>query len=88
MSGAAVGIGPCWLCGRHFEFDLDTVPSVMIDPVTNRPADVAADGTRVAPDPDAVARSTKQALCPQCVCGINRRRVELGMEPAWPVSEP
>lgn len=80
---ATIGLSPCWLCKRVFEFDLDTVPSIIIDPATDLPPDLDADSTQVVPDPAAVARSVKQPICPRCVRGFNARRRELGLPVVW-----
>jgi hypothetical protein len=58
--------GPCWSCGLRFTFDPDLVPSIPIDPLTNRPSDMGG-------DPDLVVR---QPICGSCVeaANVNRRR--------------
>jgi hypothetical protein len=50
-------LGPCWACKRTFTFDPDRVPSIPIDPVTNRPSDLGGDPARVVREP----------ICSTCV---------------------
>jgi hypothetical protein len=77
--------GPCFIHGGIFHFDPETVISVWIDPVTNRPPDVNEDGSNVDPlsvgYAESSARAIQQPICPACVSLLNRDRVTRGKSP-------
>jgi hypothetical protein len=84
MSGGfMVAMATCYGCKRVFEFDPDTVTTILIDPATGLPPDVDADGNRrPAPTcPDEACR--RDVVCPDCVKRANEdpRRAELGLPP-------
>lgn len=58
--------GPCYSCGINFDFDPESVPSISIDPETNLPPDVNANGERITPDPEALQRAITKPICPDC----------------------
>lgn len=66
--------GPCWACGRLFTFHPDLVPSIPIDPGTNRPADLGGDPANV----------TRQPVCENCIGRANENRRATG-RPLIPV---
>lgn len=68
------GYGECWSCKQPFTFDPHTVPSIPIDPVTNRPADLGG----------VAERCVRQPVCPSCVERANVQRAERGL----PLIEP
>lgn len=80
--GVMVAIGPCWLCGNIFEYDPETVHSILIDPQTQRAVDVGADGQQFQPGAEALARSVRQPFCPACVSKVNQLRAAQGL-PQW-----
>lgn len=60
----------CPCCGdqtKFHELERHTAPSMLIDPETGLPPDVTADGHRVTPPPEAVARSRRRPLCLSCL---------------------
>lgn len=61
----------CYVCGKPFMFDPDRVPSILIDPLTRLPPDVAADGSPITASPEAVQRSRREPYCPACARGLN-----------------
>ena len=63
--------GPCWSCGRMFTFNPDRVPSIQIDPVTQRPTDLGGDP----------ARARREPICADCVERANAERRRDGREP-------
>ena len=72
--GGFVALAPCWSCGAIFSFHPERVPSIPIDPQTNRPLDID-------PSPDgleaAQARAVKQPVCRRCIdLGNAKRRVD------------
>lgn len=69
--GHMFAVGACWVCGQPFPFDPETVPSIPIDPVTNRPPDLGG-------DPD---RAERRPVCPGCVAEANRQRELVGLPP-------
>lgn len=71
MSGQLVGFCACWLCKQVFMFNPDSVPSVLIDPVTGRPPDLGGDP----------ARAQREPLCPTCVETVNPLREARGLPP-------
>jgi hypothetical protein len=77
--GGYIVASPCLLCGRAFTYNPDLVPSVFVDPSTNRPPDVGADGERRVPTADEVARAVRKPLCPECVEVVNLARSRFGM---------
>jgi hypothetical protein len=81
VTGYAFAFGECWLCGRHFSFDPDLVPSVFVDPATGRPPDVTEQGEAIVPEREAVERAMRVPLCADCVELANERRRAVGSEP-------
>jgi hypothetical protein len=73
MTGAAFVYGPCFVCGQHFTFNPNWVPSVPIDPRTRMPPDVD-------PQPGGYERAIKQPLCENCIERVNVARVARGQE--------
>lgn len=69
MNGHVVAWGPCWSCGDPFHFDAELVPSIPIDPVTNRPPDLGGNAER----------AVKQPICPRCCRRANVRRRATGI---------
>lgn len=63
-------LGRCFTCDTGFDFDPETVTTVMIDPLTNRPPDVGPDAQPIDPDPAAVERSVPKMICPPCVIKV------------------
>ena len=61
-------IGECLRCNRMFSFNPARVPTFRVNPVT------------LTPDP----RGVKEPLCRDCFEALNRKRVELGIDP-WPL---
>jgi hypothetical protein len=59
------GYAPCWACHQPFWFDVDTVPSVPIDPATNLPPDLG--GT----PPE---RAVRRPICPECQDYVTAKR--------------
>ncbi|MEU6935088.1 hypothetical protein AB0A05_39170, partial [Streptomyces sp. NPDC046374] len=60
----------CPCCGAQtmlHELERHTAPSMLIDPETGLPPDVAPDGHAVTPSPEAVARSQRRPLCQSCL---------------------
>jgi hypothetical protein len=78
-----VALGPCCTCGQFFEFDPDKVPSVSVDPVTNRPPDVDAAGLPCTAAPEALARVRQQPYCPSCARLMNGMLREQGKAPRF-----
>lgn len=83
-----VGIGPCYTCGTIFEYDLERVPSVLVDPHTDLPPDVHANGTALTVaerDTEAFhtasARAERKPMCPSCVAKLNAQRAARGLAP-------
>lgn len=78
-------LGPCYVHGGIFEFDPDRVLSVMVDPVTNRPPDVDAEGNTIELSMEdfraAVDRAVKKPVCPDCVEKLNATRARRGLGP-------
>jgi hypothetical protein len=56
--------GTCWSCGNPFWFSPSRVPSLPVDPVTNRPPDLGGDA----------GRAERQPICAACVDLANARR--------------
>ena len=81
MAGQALATGTCYMHDGLFTFDPDTVPSVLIDPQTDRPPDIDEHGRPVEPDPAAIMRSVRQPICPDCVAKVNPARAAAGREP-------
>jgi hypothetical protein len=67
MPGVMIGLGPCYLHGGLFEFDPDTVVTVLVDPQTGRPPDVGESGEPCTVDPAAEARAVQRPICDPCV---------------------
>ncbi|MCI0689214.1 MAG: hypothetical protein L0Y54_18575 [Sporichthyaceae bacterium] len=61
----------CIGCRTVFMYDPDRVPSIPIDPATGLPPDLNPDGTTRQPDPQAVARMTREPVCPRCCRAAN-----------------
>lgn len=78
MTGRAIALGPCWVCGEIFEFDVDRVPSVFVDPVTNKPADLGGDP----------ARARREPVCENCCAQVNPMREARGLPPLEPLPDP
>jgi hypothetical protein len=76
-----VALGPCFVHGGIFAFDPDRVPTVLIDPVTERPVDVDEHGNRFEPSAGALARVRKAPYCPVCARALNVMREEQGLPP-------
>ena len=60
-------IGSCYTCKRTFRFTPATVTTAMIDPETGLLPGMTVLGTLREPTAEAVARSVKQPICPDCV---------------------
>lgn len=71
MTPDMIAFGPCCVCGNPFPFDPDRVPSILMDPETNRPPDVNENGQHIQPSPEAVERSVKRPYCPVCAKALN-----------------
>lgn len=69
MTGIASGMAPCWSCKSPFMFDPDKVPSIPIDPETNRPPDLGGDA----------GRAVRQPICPSCCKAANVQRRREGL---------
>lgn len=69
--GHMVAFAACWSCNQPFAFGPETVPSIPIDPVTNRPPDLGGDPSR----------AERQPVCPGCVAEANRQRKLVGLPP-------
>jgi hypothetical protein len=70
MSGCWFILGSCWLCHRPFTFNPFSVPSIPIDPETQRPPDLGGDPERARREP----------ICESCVELVNQTRERLGQE--------
>lgn len=70
MTGYLVVLGECFVCRRPFTFNPHLVPSIPIDPVTQRPPDLGGDPERAQREP----------ICESCVERVNRIRESLGEE--------
>jgi hypothetical protein len=75
MSSRMVALGSCWGCNRIFEFDVDRVPSVLIDPGTRLPPDQGGDP----------GRAQREPICPDCCRAANPSRLAAGLEPLEPL---
>jgi len=64
MNGGFYAMGPCWSCGKRFAFAPERVPSIPIDPVSNRPPDLGGDP----------ARAILRPICEDCVRLANANR--------------
>lgn len=71
--GHLVAMGLCFVHGGLFSFDPETVPSVLIDPRTNRPP--------AAGDAEAIGRAVREPVCDDCLAVINPQRVAGGLPP-------
>lgn len=85
MTGAAIGFSDCYGCKKPFSFDIDTVPSVDVDPDTMVPPDVDPDTRETLPEPRPVERVVKMPVCPECVSKVNAIRADRGLPPLWRV---
>jgi hypothetical protein len=74
-----VVLGPCVVCDGVFAYDPDRVPSILIDPDTGQPPDVAPDGGWVPASPEASARSRREPYCPECARRLNAEARRRGM---------
>lgn len=77
MTAEMFVMGPCFVGGETFAFDPDTVPSILVDPQTGRPADVDAEGNQIELTEEVRARSVREPYCPACAKRLNadpRRR--------------
>lgn len=72
--GAMFALGTCFTCKQPFEFDPETVPSVLIDPGTGVPPDIGNTDPQ-----DAV----KLPICPPCVTYIHVKRKAAGKTTMW-----
>jgi hypothetical protein len=72
--------GRCYACGSFFMFAPDLVPSVPIDPLTNRPPDVSEEGVAGEIDEESARRATLRPICGDCVELANAQRVRMGRE--------
>jgi hypothetical protein len=79
--GGFVALSECWVHKGIFEFDPDTVLTILIDPRTRLPTDVDADGNKITQDPAAIERSVQQPICPRCVALLDAEAVRRGMTP-------
>lgn len=77
LGDKVIALAPCFTCGNGFDFNPETVPTIMIDPVTNKPPD--ANGL---PDPEAVKRAKPEPICPACARKIRATRIANGL-PTW-----
>ncbi len=68
-------LGACFGCANVFDFNPDTVPSILIDPETTLPPDLTNDVEA------ATARAQRQPLCPSCVAKVNAKREAAGLPP-------
>ncbi|WP_188195389.1 hypothetical protein [Nonomuraea sp. SYSU D8015] len=59
--------GRCFSCKREFTFDPAEAPTVLVDPETGRPPGLTGLGTLRPATPEAVARSSDQPVCPDCL---------------------
>lgn len=70
-----IAYGPCWLHGGIFAFDPGRVVTILIDPVSDNPPDVDAQGHALDPDTplvrERVERSVQVMLCPACCRKLN-----------------
>lgn len=71
---AVVALGKCCACRNVFTFCPVCVSSVLIDPETNLPPDVSAQGELITPGPDAMRRSIRQPVCEPCTTLANGRK--------------
>ena len=78
-----MGVAACFVCQRVFTFDIDTVLTVWIDPLTGAPPDaVPFDAASQDAVDAAVARSVQRPICPECTVKLNAERAKLGLPPA------
>lgn len=74
-----IAFGRCWACGHTFTFDPDLVPSVPIDPATNRPSDISETGVPLANGEwQPTGNEVKQPICEACVRRANENRRAAG----------
>lgn len=72
--GVMLALGTCFTCKEMFQFDPETVPSVLIDPDTGVPPDIGNTDPQ-----NAVA----QPICPPCVTDISAKRRAAGKTVLW-----
>lgn len=83
------GVAACYGCKNVFDFDIDTVPVIIVDPVTNWPPDLRMEDGEVVRIPDHQAnpevreRCTEIPVCPDCAKGVNKRAREKGQAPPF-----
>ncbi|TDD90421.1 hypothetical protein E1293_03295 [Actinomadura darangshiensis] len=75
--------GTCAACRRTFEFDPQSVSTVLIDPDTGLPPGMTVLATLRQATPEAVARSTDEPICPQCVTRAQQFQAESASTPTW-----
>ncbi|MEV0347183.1 hypothetical protein AB0H88_15575 [Nonomuraea sp. NPDC050680] len=73
-------IGRCYGCKRTFGFDPERVTMFLVDPDPAAPPSMTAPGTQ--PTPEALARSRREPVCPDCVRRGQHTRQDDG--PTWP----
>lgn len=77
----------CYVCGFPGMACPDCVITVLVDPATDMPIDVAllnGGPVTVPPSAEGLARAIKQPVCDSCVQARNVRRPEI---PPWPTSK-
>lgn len=75
--------GTCIACKRAFEFDPRNVPTILIDPETGMPPGMTVLGSLRQATPEAVARSTDEPVCPQCVTKAQEFQAAGESTPKW-----
>ncbi|GAA2827327.1 hypothetical protein [Nonomuraea rubra] len=80
--------GRCFVCKREFTYDPREVITFLIDPETGVPPGFSVLGTMRPAKPEAVARSTDEPLCPDCLDMAERYTDQLNAPPprweSWP----
>ncbi len=78
--------GTCVACKRSFEYDPRSVPTILIDPETGMPPGMTVVGSLRPATPEAVARSTDEPVCPQCVTKAQEHQAttESPTQDPWP----
>lgn len=69
-----IALAPCYIHGGIFEFNPDTVVTVLIDPLTNSAIDVDPH-----PDGKGSERAVQCVICDPCMEKVNEKRRERGM---------
>lgn len=76
MSGGhSLAVGWCWACNRKMVFDPDSVPTVLVDPITGLPPD--------KDDALAKARSRVKQVCYRCAEEAAEQAKLLGVSDIW-----